>query len=500
MYKGKWEVNVSYNKGDIVYSFTNDYYVCYRDHVSDNLMYPSTDDIFWVKLDADFLDKYTNNVSLYKQVPAIILPNINEDQPQNPVMTKIEESPLELATEQEIEQNKDRIVLKRKLRSIERNIEDYKRRKVDDERVSTLREKLLLLNVDIGTKTFILDKYDNSKKVSGGDQSKTMNWLKCVSSLPYGKYKSMKVSASDRPDKIKEFFKSIKEKLDRSIYGLEDVKQEILEFVARKITNPHSKGHVLALCGKAGVGKTKIIKSLAKALDLPFFQINCGGLNDASVLIGHSETYIGSKPGKIVEILQNSNYMNPIIYLDEIDKISEQKATEINGILTHLLDEEQNDKFQDNYLSNVNINLSKVFFVIAFNDINNVDEIVSDRMKVINIGAPSLEEKVKICQDKMVPEIIKTINFSMEKVIRIDRETLEYIILNKSEKESGVRQLKKNMEKILNRLNYDILVENLELVTQTKDGDNTVYMITHRYINNILKTELEDQPFLSMYL
>jgi ATP-dependent Lon protease len=281
-------------------------------------------------------------------------------------------------------------------------------------------------------------------------------------------------------------------KLDKRIHGLEDVKQEIMEYVARKITNPNGKGHVLALYGSAGTGKSKIIQTLAEALDLPFHQINFGGLNDAAILTGHSETYVGSKPGKIVEALTNSKYMNPIIYLDEIDKVSTTKATDIFGVLTHLLDEEQNDKFQDNYLSNVNIDLSKVFFVLAFNDISKVDAIVSDRLKVIYINPPTLQDKITICEHKMIPDIVKMINF--KKDIYLSKELIEYIITTKTQGEDGVRQLRKNIEKIFNRLNFDLLVNN----TSDLKMEENVIVITSTYINSILKQK-EKPRYLDMY-
>jgi len=308
------------------------------------------------------------------------------------------------------------------------------------------------------------------------------------------------VSKTDTQETIKNFFNNVKQKLDKNIYGLEDVKQEILEFVAKKITNPNSRGHVLALYGNAGVGKTKVIRSLADALELPFNQINFGGLNDVSVLTGHSETYVGSKPGKIVEIFTNLQYMNPIIYLDEIDKISESKSAEIFGILTHLLDEEQNAAFQDNYLSNLNIDLSKVFFVLAFNDITKVDEIVSDRMKIIYINPPTLNEKLIICQDKLIPEILSNVTLQNNIDIIIDKEVIEYIIVNKTQKESGVRQLRKNIEKIINRLNYDTLIGNFEnLMTETLD-DKQVIIVTRTYVDHVLKSQDDNTSYLNMYL
>ena len=386
--------------------------------------------------------------------------------------------------------------LKRKLRSIEIDVEQYKRKKTDDQ-INSLRDQLLLMDIDIGSKSFMLDKYENSKKMTSSDYSKTINWLKTACKIPYGKFKKLPINKTDDIEKIKQFFINIKNKLDESIHGLEIVKQEILEFVARKITNPDGKGHVLALYGHPGVGKSKIIKSLADALDFPFYQINFGGLNDASIITGHSETYVGSKPGKIVEILNNSDYMNPIIYLDEVDKISQNKSTEIFGILTHLLDEEQNNKFQDNYLSNISIDLSKVFFVLAFNDLSKIDEIVSNRLKIIYIDPPSVNDKIIIAQDKMIPDIIRTIG--LKNTVCISKEIIEYIIVSKTKNESGVRQLRKNIENILNRLNYDLLIQN----TKNFKIENDVIIITKTYVDITLKQndkDVNNTNYLNMYI
>jgi ATP-dependent Lon protease len=334
--------------------------------------------------------------------------------------------------------------------------------------------------------------------MTGTDYSKGINWLRTVVSIPHGKYKELRVTREDGTERIKEFFNGVKEKLDKHIYGLEDVKQEILEFIARKVTNPNGKGEVLALCGTQGVGKTKLIKSLAEALELPFYQINCGGCNDVAVLTGHSETYVGSKAGKIVEALQSSQYMNPIIYLDELDKLSESKSREINGVLTHLLDEEQNNRFQDTYLSNVPLDLSKVFFVLSFNDLSKVDEIVSDRMKILYIDKPTLEEKVLICQEKVIPEIIDSMKFDF--VVAMDKEVIEYIVLHKCEAESGIRHLRKCIEKILYKLNYDVLVDNVESLKYEKNENEKICMITKHYVDQALVVKNQEQPFLSMYI
>jgi ATP-dependent Lon protease len=193
--------------------------------------------------------------------------------------------------------------------------------------------------------------------------------------------------------------------------------------------------------------------------------------------------------------------MNPIIYLDEIDKISETRATEIFGVLTHLLDEEQNAEFEDNYLSNIKIDLSKVFFVIAFNDISKVDSILLNRLKVIYIDPPSIEDKITICQTKLIPNILKTIKLKSGFNIILERELIEYIIACKTQEDKGLRQLQKNIEKIFNRLNYDILIDNLDLVKKetVQDSEDTTLIITRSYIDKIIKTHNNDRSYLQMY-
>lgn len=504
MYVGAWESDKRYNKGDIVFIYeTSSYFTCSIQHTSNDLTYPSKEDIYWVHIDGKFLNDITLNGSIAKSrsfttdniTNTSLLFPFEPNQYLAPCNTPNKD--IRVISKEDLETKVKKKILKRKLHQAETSIENFKKQRFDSE-VTDLREKLLLLNIDVRTKCFLMDKYDATCKSNGSDYSKGMSWLKTVSGLPFGKYKQLKVKASDPPEKIKEFFSNVKQKLDKHIHGLEHVKQEILQFVARKISNPHGKGHILALCGPPGVGKTKIIKSLSEALELPFFQINCGGLNDVSVITGHSETYIGSKPGKIVEILQSSNYMNPIIYLDEVDKISESKSVEINGILTHLLDEEQNNKFQDNYLSNVNINLSKVFFVLSFNDISKIDEIVCDRLKVVFIKEPTLEEKVQICKDKIIPELLLSVNFTDSCIVRIDNEVIEYIA--RFTKESGVRRLRHNLEQILNKLNYEILIGATDKLYVSKEGDKAVYNITRSYVDATLQSDsIHDKSYLSMY-
>ena len=524
MYLGHWVTDFEYKKGYIVFSkFYKEYYICAIDHISCDLVQPSPEDMYWIYIDSKFLYNYAYNdincgILFFSKdaLPYYTQKYVNETQNhvQNNNFSPPPPPPAETEqTEQQEEdvETKESIVLnninpesvrakrkirgiKRKLQSIENKLEDYKKKKTIVQ-VNSLKDRLLLLDLDIDTKYYIMEKYENILKMTSSDYSKGINWLNTVTSLPYNKLKPLKITKKDSPENLVKFFKNIKEKLDNSILGLEDVKQEILEFVARKITNPKSKGHILALSGVPGVGKSKLSKCLGEILELPFFQINCGGLNDASLLLGHSETYVGAKSGKIVEILQKANCMNPIIYLDEIDKISEHKATEINGVLTHLLDEEQNDKFQDNYLSGINLDLSNAFFILSFNDESKLDKIVSDRMKIIYINPPSLEDKVNICQNKLLPDIIKSININKD--IEISKELIEYIIVHKCSNEPGVRNLKKALEKLLNRINYDLLINEKSI---ENESESEIYKINRKYIDKIFDTHKKDAPYLNMYL
>ena len=573
MYTGIWSNNRNYGLGDIVLIYSKDYFICSKKHISNNLTFPSKEDIYWIQISTLFLNNLSR--SNYNILPTIFEEDsqinvkrkrnhndtyakykkhkINITEEEDEFIIQIEKNHTEennhtdhteennennehnekdnqyyiqyddpyyihyneqfnQQNEQQNEQNEQcdeqldekreeqldkQLQFKRKLESLENEIKENKRIKLYNNEVDNLRDEILLMNIDINTKTFILDKHDNIQKMHGSDFTKGMNWLKTVCNIPYGIYKPLDITKNDSSEIIKEYFKNIKLKLDESIHGLEEVKQEILEFVARKVTNPESKGHILALYGNAGVGKSKILKTLGKALNLPLYQINFGGLNDVSLLTGHSETYIGSKPGKIVEILQNSNCMNPIIYFDEIDKISENKAIEIYGILTHILDEEQNNHFQDNYLSNVNIDLSKVFFVLAFNDITKIDKIVCDRLKIIYIDPPKLEDKITICSEKMIPEILKTIKIKDNLNIIIDKEVIEYIIVSKTQNEQGVRQLRKNIEKIANRINYDILLQNSHHFKYESERD---IIITRSYVDLVLLSPDTNKDYLQMYI
>lgn len=503
MLVNNWILNTDYAKGDVV-CIKSKYYVCSIDHISDNLINPcNPEEIYWT-----YLKNFHETPIIHKKnnPSGIIFTNDNSIESINlSIKPSRKRKFKDCITPYDIERNEKEKKFKIKIQNIDDNLEMFKKKRKITESDLDIDDQIKLLNIGMETKLFLLDKNKLVKNTCGSDYYKGMSWIKTVLNIPFGKYKEFPVKSTDSPIIISEYFKKVRGHLDSKVHNMDYVKDEIMEYLARKITNPYSKGHVLALCGAPGTCKTVLLKTLGEALDLPFYQINFGGMNDASILTGHSETYIGSKPGKLVEFLQNSGCMNPVIYLDECDKIATNKEQSINGILTHLLDEEQNNKFQDNYLSNIPIDLSKVFFVMAFNDIEKVDRVVSDRLKIIYIDSPTIEDKIKIARDKMIPGIMISFNFKKDKYIHLNDKLISYIITNKVVKEEGVRQLRKSLEKIFSKLNYYILIGEYENHTEyfkvETDSENQIIInIKMNFVDKCLETKEDNTSHMMMYV
>jgi ATP-dependent Lon protease len=220
------------------------------------------------------------------------------------------------------------------------------------------------------------------------------------------------------------------------------------------ITNPKAIGTAIAIHGPPGTGKTSLVKEgISKILNRPFSFIALGGATDSSFLEGHSYTYEGSLWGKIVQILIDSKCMNPVIYFDELDKISETpKGEEIAGILTHLTDTSQNSQFHDKYFADIDFDLSKCLFIFSYNDESKVNPILKDRMYRIKTAGYNQKQKTTISNNYLLPKIREQIKFSKEDII-IPDATINYIIDNHCGKEDGVRNLKRCLEIIYTKLN-----------------------------------------------
>jgi ATP-dependent Lon protease len=268
---------------------------------------------------------------------------------------------------------------------------------------------------------------------------------------------------------LTEYMYQIKTTLDKAVHGHEKAKKQIERIIGQWI-NGEQKGACFGFEGNPGIGKTTLAKGLADCLkdengiSRPFSLIALGGDSNASTLIGHSYTYVGSTWSQIIQILMDKKCMNPIIVFDEVDKISKtEHGKEITGILTHLLDPTQNDCFQDKYFSGIDIDLSKVLFILSYNDVESIDKILLDRVHRIKFESLTIEDKVIICNNHLLPEIYKKVG--LEDTIYFSDETIKFII-EEYTLEPGVRKLKEKLFEIVGEINLNILKElhtNIEL-------------------------------------
>tara|TARA_B100000073_G_C23705567_1_gene562158 strand:- start:280 stop:1710 length:1431 start_codon:yes stop_codon:yes gene_type:complete len=251
------------------------------------------------------------------------------------------------------------------------------------------------------------------------------------------------------------------------VYGHEHAKNSLIRVICQWI-NGDISGYCFGFEGPPGVGKTSLAKhGLSNCLKnengekRPFHMIQMGGDSNGSSLHGHNYTYVGSSWGSIVQILIDSKCMNPIIFIDEVDKISKtEHGKEITGILTHLLDQTQNDCFQDKYFSGINLDLSKALFILSYNDVESIDRILLDRIHRIKFDNLTLNDKLVICKKHILPEIYDKVGIDSGAIV-FDDDILKFII-DEYTAESGVRKLKELLFEIIGDINVNILLNNKE--------------------------------------
>lgn len=320
----------------------------------------------------------------------------------------------------------------------------------EDEEDDDIIQKINELELPEKTKEELKEKYLNSD-----DYEKCLNWINTILKIPFGKFSDMPITLKNSSDEIVQYFEKAQETLNSVVYGMDNVKEELMSYIAQIITsNDKCKPRVLALQSVAGAGKTTIIrKGFAPVLNRPIQHVSLGGMTDSSTFFGFDYTYYGSKCGAIIQAVIDSGVMNPIIFLDELDKISEtQQGLDIVNFLIHLTDPEQQSTFKDKYIG-IDVDLSKVMFVFAFNDENLIHPILLDRINVIKIKPPTIEEKKIIAIKYLFPESCKNIGISTEE-IEIDPSALNYIIRNFDKSgASGMRNIKRAIETIIMRVN-----------------------------------------------
>lgn len=295
------------------------------------------------------------------------------------------------------------------------------------------------------------------------DYNVQINYLQTVSSLPWGIYSNDNLN-----------LKNAKQKLDKDHYGLEEVKERILEHLAILKLNKGSKSPIICLYGPPGVGKTSLGRSVAEALNRKYQRISLGGIHDESEIRGHRRTYIGSMPGRIIKGLIKSQTSNPVFILDEIDKVSSNSYNgDPHSALLEVLDPEQNNRFHDNFID-LDFDLSKVLFIATANDLNTISAPLLDRMEIINVSGYIAEEKYQIAKRHLLPKMLKA-NGMNDKNIKISKPVMMTLI-DQYTRESGVRQLEKQISKVVRKLGYQYALDNDKLKPIVTKDDIATYL------------------------
>ena len=383
-------------------------------------------------------------------------------------------------------------------------IDDLTILKIMSEINTPYRIQLLNKNISLKFKLVALKKinvFENMDPLDG-EYHKLKKWIESFLSLPFETSKKIPVSITDGIEKCQNYMEECKHILNESVYGLNDAKMQIMQFIGQLISNPSSIGNAIGLKGPMGTGKTTLIKNgLSKILGRDFAFITLGGASDGSFLVGHSYTYEGSHYGKISDILIQCKSDNPIIFFDELDKVSDSHGgNEIIGILTHLIDSTQNNEFHDKYFSELDINVSKCLFVFSFNDEQLVNNILKDRMYVIETNGYNSKDKIEICKNFIIHSVLKEMNIEFSDII-ISDSVIQYIIEN-TKQEKGVRNLKRNIETIFSKINlFRLLKPNTQLFDNKTITISFPLTITIEIVDQLLpKLEHENKHFLNMYL
>jgi ATP-dependent Lon protease len=358
------------------------------------------------------------------------------------------------------------------------------------------------MGLPASTKAMLINKYNAVKALDPGTSEyyKQLTWINKVCSIPFGIYKELPVTLDAGEEKCGTFIEKARKCLDDAIYGQEEAKLQILQFITNKITNPTARGMSLLLIGPPGIGKTSLIKNgISKALEWPFQFISLGGDSDSSTYTGHQLVYEGSHCGKIVDSVVSAKSLSMVMMFDELDKISKTpKGEEVQNMLIHLTDPVQNGDFEDKYIAGIPINLGRAMFVFSGNDITQIDRVLLDRMIVIQLEGYDLEHKIQIAEKHLIPDALNEVRLTDK--VTISKEVLTHIIKTYAKDEAGVRELKRCLDAIAQKVNMLRIYNNPILPYHIKDF-TIPYNLKKDHVELFLKKKQpKDERPLGMYI
>lgn len=332
----------------------------------------------------------------------------------------------------------------------------------DDYKFRILNSKMSFENKVVAYKRYeVMEKYEET---DSSEYAKYKNWIDTLLSIPFGNYYTFEKDLN-----------FVRKTLDEKLSFLEKPKDQIINVVSQMLKNSDSSINAIGLWGAKGQGKTEICKSIAEALGRPFRMLSLGGESDVSMLTGHNFTYVGSIPGRIIDILKETKCMNPVILLDELDKVSEgHHGKEIIGSLIHLTDSSTNNKYNyDRYFAGVEFDLSKALFIFTYNDSTKIDKILADRLLKIKVENYTTKEKIAIAEKHLIPNLCGKFKMNID----FSTDALEYLV-HTCKNGEGMREIKQKLEIIISRINT--------LIT-TKDNPDIIrlqYKKLSAYYNN----------------
>ena len=373
---------------------------------------------------------------------------------------------MDIALQKEMEKTNKNFIIKEKIKFLKKELGEENSH---DNNANLYREKLNDLQIDNKSKIKIekeIFKFENMSEMSP-EVSSVRGYLDLILNLPWNLEKKEETNIL-----------KVKKSLDETHYGMNNLKERIIEYLAVKKRNPKINCPIICLVGPPGVGKTSFTFSLAKALNRDFCKISVGGLNDVSELVGHRRTYIGASPGKIIANINKSGSNNPIMLIDEVDKMVKDYKGDPASALLEILDPEQNKIFVDNYLEEP-FDLSKVLFILTANNIENIPPELKDRLEIIEINSYSEIDKVTIAKNYIIPKILQNHLVKNNEIIFSDAIILK--IIRHYTSEGGVRELSRSLSKIVRKVITKSITNNNKINIKVTKDDLLIFLGQFKY-------------------